>query len=101
LYATTEDLVTWMLHPYDERSRWWFIRDADVAVIDELGTRSRDSDVEYSAVKGAADAREHKPTIWISNHPPQQMRELYDDRIFSRICCGTWYELTGPDRRMA
>ncbi len=101
LYATVNDLVDWMLHHYESQSRWDWMESAGLMVIDELGTRTREVDVEYQAIKGAADAREHSPTIWVSNLRSEGIAGLYDERIYSRICCGTWYELKGNDRRFS
>ena len=97
LYATVETLVQWML---GKTWQWRELENARLLVIDELGQRTEATDIEYAAVKAAADAREHQPAIYISNHPPERMRDFYDSRVFSRICSGGWYELTGPDHRM-
>jgi DNA replication protein DnaC len=98
LFCTAERLVQWVLE--HARSSWELAGDSPLVMVDELGLRSRDSDLEYVAVKQMADLREHRPAIWICNHPPNSIRSTYDDRIYSRICSGTWYELTGADRRM-
>ncbi len=76
------------------------IEEAPYACLDELGARLSDpSGVAYDAVMWFADKRIDKPTIYVSNRPPMEMKDAYDERVFSRICCGTWYELTGKDRR--
>lgn len=98
-YGTVEDLVQMVLSRDDER--WREIGAAALVVIDELGLRSSDSDLEYIALKRAADLREFSPTVWISNQEPEGIRRLYDDRIYSRICSGTWYKVGGADRRFA
>lgn len=70
-----------------------------LAVLDELGTRNRASDLPYSAAKRFADARYGLPTIYVTNLRPSQLVEAFDDRVASRVCCGTWFCLDGDDRR--
>jgi hypothetical protein len=38
--------------------------------------------------------------IYISNLEPEAIARVYDDRIASRLLCGTWYKLDGEDRRL-
>jgi DNA replication protein DnaC len=94
---TVEDLV--QAHLHNDSDVWDRLRSVDLAVIDELGVRSAATDLEYVSVKRAADIREFRPAIWISNHPPAKIRQIYDERIYSRICCGVVVELKGKDRR--
>jgi DNA replication protein DnaC len=103
------DQVPWSLYvdlerladiAYDRHAALW--EDAPtyhLAVVDEIGLRVLDSDREYLALKRMADLREMAPTIWISNLSPGQLRQTFDDRIYSRICSGSVVHLTGPDRR--
>lgn len=97
LYATPETLVRWVLTRDEEI--WRRVPDYALTIVDDIGIRSSDSDLEYVAMKRMSDAREHLPAIWVSNHPPEKIREVYDDRVHSRICCGTWFEVEGDDRR--
>ena len=95
-YWVAEELINYLLnHEWDTR-----IKDCSLAVLDELGERIKNTDLHYTAVKRFADDRIHKPTIYISNLHPDEIAKAYDDRIASRILCGTCYELTGDDRRM-
>ena len=71
-----------------------------LAVLDEIGTHLKVRDLEYDALKGFADWREDRPAIYIGNHPPANLDDLYDRRIESRLGCGTVFELKGPDRRL-
>ena len=75
----------------------------ELAILDELGTRNRVTDIEYSVVKRFADLREQqnaRAAIYISNLAPGEIgSNLYDGRIVSRLTCGTWFELKGNDRR--
>ena len=97
VYVCLDDL---MEHAFDRSaSIWRLTHEAMLVVVDELGTRQQDFDREYCAVKRLADLREHRPAVWISNHGPERLRAIYDDRICSRLCCGTVVEVTGPDRR--
>jgi hypothetical protein len=75
-----------------------------LVVLDEIGARQKVTDLHYSAVKEFADVREldHSGVaIYISNLEPMQLANVYDDRIASRLLCGTWYKLDGKDRRMS
>jgi DNA replication protein DnaC len=96
-YVTVERLIGWVLA--QDSSAWEWMGRASLVVVDELGTRTRDSDLEYAAVKRIADIREHRRAVWISNHEPAKMETLYDDRIYNRICTGTLHHLTGESRR--
>lgn len=78
---------------------WPCIKDAELVVIDEVGLRPAQDQRAFLAMDQAARLREHRPTIWISNHGPDRLRQLFDDRLYSRLTCGTVIELTGPDRR--
>ena len=54
----------------------------------------------FVAVKKFAELRDGQPAIYVSNVKPETLGTLYDDRIASRVLCGSWYELVGDDRRM-
>lgn len=99
LYWTVEELIGVAFD--GTASVWHYAEHSPLVVIDELATRGVETDREYAAVKKMADLREHKPAIWISNLPPRDLQAKYDDRIMSRIGCGTVIELTGDDRRRA
>lgn len=93
-YLTVENLtgIIWQR----DASLWRIIAQTPLAVIDEIGARG---DHEYLAIKRAADLREEKPTIWISNLTPAELLAAFDDRIFSRLCCGTLLGVSGFDQR--
>ena len=83
---------------------WEIIRDTQLVILDEVGGRDQVSSVDADAVKKFADIREQyagRVSVYISNHPPDTIKKVYGRRIFSRLCCGTIYQVTGPDRRMA
>ena len=74
-----------------------------LVVLDEVGARQKVSDLAYATIKGFADIREldfGRVAIYISNLEPDAISRVYDDRIASRLLCGTWYKLEGSDRRM-
>jgi DNA replication protein DnaC len=97
-YWTAEETVEWILGHAE--SMWRNAGGAPLLIVDELGVRSTSGDLQYQAVKRLADLRaQGRATIWVSNHVPEAIKKLYDDRIYSRICCGTWFELAGNDRR--
>jgi hypothetical protein len=74
-----------------------------LAILDELGTRQKTTDLHYQALKTFCDDREFsyfRVAIYISNLEPQAIASVYDDRIASRVLCGTWFRLDSQDRRM-
>lgn len=78
------------------------IRGKHLAILDELGTRQTVGDLAYSVVKRFADVRElegNRVAIYISNVAPHELTAIYDDRLASRLLCGTIHKLTGADRR--
>ena len=83
---------------------WWNqIGKAPLVIVDELAAGEANK-VEYRGLKRLLDIREqrcNRTGVYISNHPPPGIAERYDQRIASRLCCGTVFELTGPDRRKA
>lgn len=82
---------------------WRRLRECDLAVLDELGARERVGDLHYQAVKRFADCREEngrRVAVYVSNVRPERISDLYDDRVASRLLCGTWFELAGKDRRL-
>jgi len=77
---------------------------AALVVLDEIGARQKCGDLEYTTVKEFADNREFyhgRVAIYISNLNPDAVAGVYDDRVASRLLCGTWFQLDGKDRRMA
>jgi DNA replication protein DnaC len=105
-YFTAEGLCSATLEsePAAARELWNTIETKDLVVIDELGTRSNVTDFAYSTLKRAVDARDQhaqRAAVYISNLRPNELAALYDDRLASRVLCGTRLELTGADRRFA
>lgn len=90
--------------PWDEQR--WSIQ-PELIVLDELGMRDASDGWKWSldqqVVKKFIDWRERKcagVAVYISNHPLETMKSLYDTRVMSRLGCGTVFELTGVDRRL-
>ncbi len=83
-----------------DRQVWDGWEKANVAVLDELGTREKASDFQYETIKRAIDLRldYERPLVVISNHTMGDLAKCYDDRIASRIGSGTVIGFTG-DRR--
>ena len=80
-------------------SFWGWVRRADVAVLDELGTRATGTDLHYAALRRFLEIREDLPFLGITNLEPSALAKAYDDRVLSRLACGTIYQLGGEDRR--
>ena len=116
VYMTVQDLMKRELAPdkslpwHNER-RNYFVAYAElpgVAVLDELGEQPATGThwterLQSELVKAFADWRittASSVAIYVSNLSPDDFREHYDGRIASRVLCGTWYELTGADRRL-
>ena len=51
------------------------------------------------STRRADDLAGRVASIYISNLSPQQLHTAFDDRIASRLLCGTLHELDGNDRR--
>ena len=69
-------------------------------VVDDLGIGGLTDD-QFAIIWRLTDIRQRLPTIYTTNYSPEQLRERYDPRIVSRVCCGTIIEVVGADRRLA
>lgn len=81
------------------RQFWGILKARPLVVIDEIGLRENATDYQYETLQRALDARHTKPAVYISNLKPDALRMVYDDRIASRMTCGTVVEVVGDDRR--
>lgn len=97
-FLTLDDVCDRIMRGEHDLEEW--LASKHLAVLDELGTRNKATDLPYTAAKKFCDARHGMPAIYISNLPPSQIAVLFDDRIASRVLCGTWFELSGADRRV-
>ncbi len=71
-------------------------------IVDEIGERSRATDLVYLTLKSVLDHREfhhNRVAIYLSNLPPSELVGMFDDRVVSRLTAGTVYKLSGNDRR--
>ncbi len=104
-YWTVEDLAGAVMQYSAEGmdDQWMDIRKADLAILDELGCRQNVGDLHYTTTRKFIDERDLHgglPTIYITNINAESLAELYDERVASRICRGTWFETTGEDQRL-
>lgn len=79
-------------------------RNSPLVIVDEIGEREKVADLYSTTLKQVLDARDQRKNrvgIYISNLSPDDLSRLFDDRLISRLTCGTIFELTGPDRRKA
>lgn len=94
-------LITSAGYTYHESDVWNGWRQANIAVLDELGIRDKPSNFQYETVKKAIDERldNERPLVVISNMTIAELVQCYDDRIASRCGRGTVIVTTG-DRRI-
>jgi hypothetical protein len=106
-FFTADGLCSAMMpgaDPFAVRDTWEAIEEKDLIVLDELGVRGKVSEFGYGVLKRCVDARDQlagRAAVYISNLAPAKLAELLDDRLASRILCGTRFELAGEDRRFA
>jgi len=67
---------------------WDHWADATIAILDDFGQR-RDTKGSGDLLYNAINKREHKPLIITSNLKWTEIAARYDDRIVSRLECGT------------
>ncbi len=100
-YMTLENLCTAVIRNRDT-DEWRHVNEGILLVLDEIGSRANIGDLQCSTLQRVLDVREQQHNrvgIYISNLSPSQLAGLYDDRIMSRLTCGTVFKLSGPDRR--
>ncbi len=102
----------------DEERLWWSrdglggttswgdllraVRQAPLVVFDEAGAAA--NEFAASMLLEAVDQRDGhpvRPFVFVSNHRPADLCRLLDDRLCSRVLCGTVFHLDAPDRRRA
>jgi DNA replication protein DnaC len=79
---------------------WKAIAAVPLLVLDEIGSRERVSDHHYETLQEVLDRRRGKPLVSISNLTLEGVARLYDDRIVSRLACGTVVNVVDRDRRI-
>ncbi|MBL8825374.1 MAG: hypothetical protein JNM18_00215 [Planctomycetaceae bacterium] len=103
-YWTAETLGSFVLghEPAEVENEFRVIGEKSLGILDELGARANAGDLGRSVVQRFADAREMQAgrvAVYISNLTPAELARVLDDRIVSRIACGTIFRLDGNDRR--
>lgn len=79
---------------------WHDIASYRCVCLDELGARSKITDNAYEAVKTTLDKRAGKPAVFISNLGFNELAQLYDTRVVSRLAAGSLIVFEGRDRRL-
>lgn len=81
--------------PYQEDKIIAEICEADILVLDDLGTevgsfnrQSQAGDFSVRILNGILNGRTSKPTIFTTNLGKEQMKQIYDGRIMSRLLRG-------------
>ena len=101
VYATPDDLCRWTMAEFD--GDWHWVAEKHLAILDELGSRSNVKDLHATSVQRFCDYREQnhgRVAIYVANLTPKELATVYDDRICSRILCGTRFQVKGDDRRI-
>lgn len=102
-YLTARQAIDFEFSPdWDAKTafrRLWHA--ADLAVLDQFGGAGKHGPGQTQAILDLLDVREGRPTIVVSNIPPDQLQEVFDAQIRSRIEGGTKVEFRGPDFRVA
>ena len=102
-YWTLDTLCDKVMDPETKTQEMWRqIQEKELTILDELGERSKVGDLLYTTVKKHLDLREQhagRVGIYISNLTPDQLVQMFDKRIVSRLTAGTVLELSGDDRR--
>lgn len=86
----------------DGQVEWGYLAKKALVILDEIGQREKVGDLYASTLQKFLDTREHHAdaiAIYISNVPPDQLGQLFDDRLVSRLLAGTVHHLEGDDRR--
>ncbi len=79
----------------------WTYWGVHLAVLDEIGNvRTGEGwNLDYEVVTNFFEWRQDRPSIYISNHPFEELEKLYDPRVSDRLASGTEYKLVDRDRR--
>jgi DNA replication protein DnaC len=67
--------------------------------LDDLGVRPP-TEAMTQALFDLMELRARRPLVIVSNHSPDALAKIYDERIVSRITAGTTLEIAGKDRRV-
>jgi hypothetical protein len=100
-YWTADGLVDAHMGP-GKVDVWEAVQGKALVILDEIGAREKVTDLAYSTIKQLVDVREmscNRVAIYVSNLGPDRLAGLLDDRLASRMLCGTVVEVAGEDRR--
>lgn len=100
-YVTLRELCDRKMRPEDFQA--WDWQAPALLVVDEIGTRLKPGDLDYTCLVEAWEEREEKSlgvAVYVSNLAPAELNAYFDNRIASRLLCGTVFKLDGDDRRM-
>lgn len=105
-YFTLEELCGLTIGSDQEAkdNAWIAVERKAVFVLDEVGDRRADGELVYSVLRKVLELRERHQNgvaLYLSNLNPGMIKNTFDDRIFSRLMCGTKFWLSGKDRRGA
>jgi DNA replication protein DnaC len=73
---------------------------ATLIVIDEIDRMESVSDTRHENLTDLLDRREGMPLVLLSNSSPDQLGQMYGERVPSRMAKGTIWKMEGPDRRI-
>ncbi len=78
----------------------WRVRidQPSLLVLDDLGTR-KPTESQYEIIFELIDRRQGKPLVVSTNHSPEALGKVFDDRIASRLSAGTVIDFPLVDRR--
>ncbi len=85
---------------FNEANLYTTLKNAPLVCIDDLATRGGYTEPQYDLFYDLVEDRKLKPLIIVSNLSLQQLGEVFDDRILSRLARGTIFTLAGRDRRL-
>lgn len=78
---------------------WWkHLGEVSLLILDEIGTGVM-HEWRNELLWKVLEIRKNKPLLLTGNHAPVELGERFDQRIKSRICAGTLFELSGRDLR--
>lgn len=83
-------------------SVWSAVAGCSLACLDEIGSRAA-GDFQYSTILKFWEAREERSrvAVYSSNLDPGSLSSVFDDRVASRLLCGTVFCLDCADRRVS
>ncbi len=80
---------------------WPGIIEAPFAVLDEIGSRGMNTELEFETLLQFMEERNrhNRVAIYITNLHPTDLERVFDARIADRLTCGTILEFKGDSKR--